>query len=100
MEPGTAKVLLGIGFGVSALAVLVTLGLLWTKRSFDLRFRKGTMAGVYAGLGLFWLLAAGLDAAGPDSWIRTLFRVLFGLAWLAWAAHVWRHPEHYRLRES
>jgi len=88
------------GFGVSALAVLVTVGLIWKKRAFDFRFRKGALVGLYAGLGIFWLLAAWLDAAGPTPWYQTGFRALLGLVWLVGAAWVWKRPEHFRLRNS
>lgn len=100
MGAETVKALIGIGFAVTALAVLVTLGLLWKRRSFDFRFRKGTLVGVYTALGLFWLLVAGLGAAGQDAWFRVAFHAFLGLVWLGGAALVWKYPEHFRLRES
>lgn len=100
MEPKVVNALLGIGVGTSLFAVLVTVGLRWKTGALDLRLRKRTLLGFYAGLGLLWLLFAGVEAAGHGQTIRVAIDAVLGLLWLGWGAWVWRHPEQFRVRES
>jgi len=100
METKGSGALLAIGLAVTLLAALVTLGLLWKRRVLDLRFRKGTLMGFYAVLGLYWLGEGGISLAEGAPGLRVAIPFLLGLLWLGLAAHVFTHPEHYRVRVS
>jgi hypothetical protein len=100
MEPKLGEALWAIALAVTLLAALVTLGLLWKGRILTFRLRKGALVGIYAVLGLYWLVEGGVRLAERSMGPRVAIPFLLGLLWVGLAAHVFRHPEHYRLQNS